>query len=125
MSAPSLVFEIPAGERASDRVTSGPLRDGLAINARDLARRCGIREADMRAALAELQRKGFIVSLTPELSIDRAVVRLTMFPFQGQAATHDYQRYAPTPDERRQYEATARTRHLMDRRGAKLARAAI
>jgi hypothetical protein len=123
-AAPSLIFEIPAGQFESDRVTSGPLRDGVAINARDLARRCGIREADMKAALAELQRKGFIVNLTPELSIDRSVVRLTMYPFQGQPATHDYQRYAPTPDERRQYEATASTRALMDRRGAKLARAA-
>jgi hypothetical protein len=92
MSAPTVLFEIEAGQFQMDRVTSGPLRDGLAMNARDLARRCGIREADAKRALRELERKGFIVNLTPELSIDRAVVRLTMFPFQGQKPTHDYRR---------------------------------
>ena len=94
---PSLIFEIPAGQFESDRVTSGPLRDGLAINGRDLARRCGIREADAKKALRELERKGFIVNLTPELSIDRAVVRLTMFSFQGRPPTHDYQRLCDAP----------------------------
>jgi hypothetical protein len=115
-AAPSLIFEIPAGQFESDRVTSGPLRDGLAINARDLARRCGIREADAKAALAELQRKGFIVNLTPELSIDRAVVRLTMFSFQGEPPTHDYQRYEPTPAEADRIAEVARWKEREARR---------
>jgi hypothetical protein len=94
---PTILFEIEAGQCEMDRVTSGPLRDGLAMNARDLARRCGIREADAKKALRELERKGFIVNLTSELSIERAVVRLTMFEFQGRPPTHDYQRLCDAP----------------------------
>jgi hypothetical protein len=81
------------------RLTSGPLKDGLAINVRDLADSTNMSVNAMRKSLRELEAKGFIRSLTPELPIDKAVVRLTMFPFQGQKATEDYARIPLTPNE--------------------------
>lgn len=83
------------------RIMNGPFRDAMTMDARDLAAnlRIGVREA--KAALTELERKGFLVSLTPELPLDKAIVRLTMLPFQGRQPTQDYRKYEPTPDERR------------------------
>ena len=81
------------------RLTSGPLKDGLAINARDLADATNMSVNAMRKAIRDLEAKGFIVNLTPELPIEKAVVRLTMFPFQGQRATEDYTRIPLTPEE--------------------------
>jgi hypothetical protein len=81
------------------RLTSGPLKDGLAINARDLADATNMSVNTMRKAIRDLEAKGFIVNLTPELPIEKAVVRLTMFPFQGQRATEDYTRIPLTPEE--------------------------
>jgi DNA-binding GntR family transcriptional regulator len=63
------------------RLTSGPLKDGLAINTRDLADSANMSANATRKALRELESRGFIVSLTPELPIDKAVVRLTAFPY--------------------------------------------
>ena len=82
------------------RLTSGPLKDGLAINARDLADSTNMSVNAMRKSIRELEAKGFIVNLTPELPIEKAVVRLTMFPFQGQRATEDY-REGSRQDHRR------------------------
>lgn len=87
--------------RLTQRLTTGPLRDGLAIDARDLASTTNMSVSAMRKALRDLEAKGFIVNLTPELPIDKAIVRLTMFQFQGQAPTEDYIRYEPTPEERK------------------------
>jgi hypothetical protein len=72
------------------RLTSGPLKDGMAVNARELADSTNMSVNAMRKALRDLEEKGFIRNLTPELPIEKAVVRLTMFPFQGQQATEDY-----------------------------------
>ena len=72
------------------RISSGPLRDGIAINLPELADKLRMSKRQTRAALAGLIERGFIVNLTPELSLDRAVFRLTMFPFQGVAPTDDY-----------------------------------
>lgn len=83
------------------RLTSGPLKDGLAINARDLADSTNMSVNAMRKSLRELEAKGFIRNLTPELPIEKAVVRLTMFPFQGQKATEDYTRIPLTPEEQK------------------------
>lgn len=83
------------------RLTSGPLKDGLAINARDLADSTNMSVNAMRKSLRELEAKGFIRNLTPELPIEKAVVRLTMFPFQGQKATEDYIRIPLTPEEQK------------------------
>jgi DNA-binding Lrp family transcriptional regulator len=83
------------------RLTFGPLKDGLAISARELANSANMSGNATRQALRELEAKGFIVNLTPELPIDKAVVRLTCFPFQGQPATEDYTRIPLTPEERR------------------------
>ena len=78
------------------QITSGPLRDEIAVNLPELADACRMTKRQMRAALAGLIERGFIVNLTPELSFDRAVFRLTMLPFQDAAPTDDYL----TPDER-------------------------
>jgi hypothetical protein len=83
------------------RLTSGTLRDGLAINARELANSANMSGNATRQALRELEAKGFIVNLTPELPIDKAVVRLTCFPYQGRPATEDYTRIPLTSDEQR------------------------
>ena len=83
------------------RLTSGPLKDGLAVNVRDLAESTNMSFNAMRKAIRDLEAKGFIRNLTPELPIEKAVVRLTMFPFQGQKATEDYTRYVPTPEEQK------------------------
>jgi hypothetical protein len=71
------------------RLTSGPLRDGLAINVRELADATNMSVNATRKAIRDLEAKGFVVNLTPELPIDMAVMRLTCFPFQGQPATED------------------------------------
>jgi DNA-binding Lrp family transcriptional regulator len=81
------------------RLTSGPLKDGLAINVRDLAASTNMSINATRKSIRELEAKGFIVNLTPELPIEKAVVRLTMFPFQGQRATDDYTRIPLTFEE--------------------------
>jgi hypothetical protein len=78
------------------KITSGPLRDGIAIHLPELADRLRMSKRQTRTALSGLIERGFIVNLTPELSLDRSVFRLTMFPFQGTAPTDDYL----TPDER-------------------------
>ena len=77
-------------------ITNGPLRDGIAVNLPELADKFRMSKRQTRASLAGLIERGFIVNLTPELPLDRAVFRLTMFPFQGSAPTDDYL----TPDER-------------------------
>jgi hypothetical protein len=59
------------------RLTFGPLIDGLAINAPELAGETNMSVNATRKALIDLEQKGFIVSLTPELPIDKAVVRLS------------------------------------------------
>jgi predicted ArsR family transcriptional regulator len=78
------------------RIESGPLRDGMAMDARELATALMMSERQVKVSLVELVEKGFVVNLTPELSVDKAVFRLTMFPFQGRPPTHDYL----TPEER-------------------------
>jgi DNA-binding IclR family transcriptional regulator len=72
------------------RITNGPLRDGISVNLQELADKLRMSKRQTHAALAGLIERGFIVNLTPELSLDRAVFRLTMFPFQGAAPTDDY-----------------------------------
>jgi hypothetical protein len=74
------------------RIPSGPLRDGLAVNLPELAEKLRMSKRQTRAALAGLIERGFLINLTPELSLDRAVFRLTMFPFQGAPPTDDYAR---------------------------------
>jgi len=80
---------------------SGQFSDGITIDAREIAAKLGIGTQAAKAALAELIGKGFLANLTPELPLDNAVFRLTMYPFQGQPATHDYL----TPKERSRIEA--------------------
>jgi hypothetical protein len=72
------------------RIENGPMRDGIAINLPELADKLRMSKRQTRAALAGLIDRGFIINLTPELSLDRAVFRLTMLPFQGAAPTDDY-----------------------------------
>jgi hypothetical protein len=72
--------------------TEGPLRDGISINLQDLSDRMRLGKRQTREALAGLIEKGFIVNLTPELALDRAVFRLTFLPFQGEPPTNDYER---------------------------------
>jgi hypothetical protein len=60
------------------------------MDARELAAALMMSERQVKTSLAELVEKGFVVNLTPELSLDKAVFRLTMFPFQDQPPTHDY-----------------------------------
>jgi hypothetical protein len=81
------------------RIAEGPLKDGMFINARELAESCNMSRSAARRALAVLEAKGFIVNLTPDRPIDKAVVRLTMFPFQGKKATEDYVSIPLTPAE--------------------------
>jgi hypothetical protein len=81
------------------RIADGKFRDGMFVNARELAESCNMSHGAARRALVELEREGFIVNMTPELPIDKAVVRLTMFPYQGKQATEDYERIPRTPDE--------------------------
>jgi len=83
------------------RLTSGPLKDGLAINVRELADATNMSFGAMRKSLRELEAKGFIRNLTPELPIEKAVVRLTMFQFQGHPATEDYREDARQDHRRR------------------------
>jgi DNA-binding IclR family transcriptional regulator len=72
------------------RIASGPLRDGISVSLPELADELRMSKRQTREALAGLIERGFIVNLTPELSLDRAVFRLTMFPYQGAAPTNDY-----------------------------------
>jgi hypothetical protein len=74
------------------RIANGPLRDGIAVNLPELADACRMTKRQMRAAITGLIERGFIVNLTPELSLDCAVFRLTMLPFQGRAPTEEYAR---------------------------------
>jgi hypothetical protein len=88
------------------RIESGPLRDGMAMDARELAAALMMSERQVKASLGDLVEKGFVANLTPELSLDKAVFRLTMFPFQGQPPTHDYL----TPEERSRLQRRMATR---------------
>ena len=98
------------------RLTTGPLKDGLVVNARDLAASTNMSVNAMRKALRDLEAKGFISNLTPELPIDKAVVRLTMFPFQGQPASEDYTRIPLTPEEQKRAERLERNEERERRR---------
>jgi hypothetical protein len=97
------------------RIKNGPFRDAMAMDARDLADSTNMSVRQTRAALRELERKGFIVNFAPELSLDKAILRLTMVPFQGAPPTQDYVNYEPTPNERRRLE-------MLDRKEARHAR---
>jgi hypothetical protein len=81
------------------RITDGPLRDGMPIDVRELSASVIMSERATIEALAELERDGAIVNLTPERPIQHAIVRLTCFPFQGQPATEDYVTKCPLPPE--------------------------
>jgi hypothetical protein len=83
------------------RLTSGPMRDGLAINVRELADATNMSVNAMRKSILDLESKGFIRNLTPELPIEKAVVRLTMFQFQGHPATEEYREDARQDHRRR------------------------
>jgi hypothetical protein len=82
-----------------NRITDGPLRDGMPIDVRELCASVRMSERATLEALSELERDGFIVSLTPERPLRNAVVRLTMFPFQGKPPTNDYVAKCPFPPE--------------------------
>jgi hypothetical protein len=83
------------------RIPNGPYRDGIAIHVREFCDATKMGPKTLRKALAELESKGFIVNLTPDRPLDKAIIRLTMFPFQSQAPTEDYLRYQSTPEEQR------------------------
>jgi hypothetical protein len=59
------------------RIMSGPLRDGMAMDARELEAALVMSERQVKASLAGLVDKGFVVNLTPERLLDKAVLRLT------------------------------------------------
>jgi DNA-binding Lrp family transcriptional regulator len=107
------------------RLTYGALKDGLAISARELADSTNMSVNAMRKALRHLEEKGFIRNLTPELPIEKAVVRLTMFPFQGQKATEDYTRYVPTPEEQKRIDWLDKEEARQERRRRLLGGSAI
>jgi hypothetical protein len=109
--------------RVTRRLLDGPLKDGIEINARELAAATNMSTNAMCKALEELERKGFIANLTPWLPIDKAVVRLTMFEFQGQPATEDYVNYKPTPAEQRRLDWLDRQDAREAKRFSKLNRA--
>jgi hypothetical protein len=57
----------------------------------DLCDRLNMKPAKIKAALRELQAKGFIVSTSPqEPDPIFNTWRLTMYPCDGKPATHDY-----------------------------------
>jgi hypothetical protein len=82
----------PSGVEQTRVFTKGPMRDGISVNLQGLADKSGMTKRQMRGALAGLIEKGFIVNLTPELALDRAVFRLTFLPFQDKPPTNDYER---------------------------------
>jgi len=98
------------------RLTSGPLKDGLAINVRDLGKSTNMSVNATRKAIIDLERRGFLVNLTPELPIDKAVMRLTCYAFQGQPATEDYMRIPLTPEEQKRAERLDRNEERERRR---------
>jgi hypothetical protein len=81
------------------RIAEGPFRDGMPIDVRELCASVRMSERATIEALAELERDGVIVSLTPHRPLRNAVVRLTMFPFQGKPPTNDYVAKCPLPPE--------------------------
>jgi hypothetical protein len=98
------------------RIKSGPLKDGLTVNVKDLAASTNMSVSAARRAIVDLERKGFLVNLTPELPIEKAVVRLTCFPFQGRQATEDYTRIPLTPEEQKRAERLERNEERERRR---------
>jgi hypothetical protein len=81
------------------RIADGPFRDGMPIDFKELRASVKMSERATLEAIAELERDGFLVNLTPERPIQHAIVRLTCFPFQGQAPTQDYVTKCPVPPE--------------------------
>ena len=81
------------------RITDGPFRDGMPIDFKELRASVRMSERATIEALAELERDGAIVNLTPERPIQHAIVRFTMFPFQGKPPTNDYVTKCPIPAE--------------------------
>jgi hypothetical protein len=81
------------------RITDGPLRDGMPIDIRELCASVKMSERATIEAIAELERDGFIVNLTPERPLRNAIVRLTCLPFQGQPPTQDYVTKCLVPPE--------------------------
>jgi hypothetical protein len=86
---------------------------GINVDLRELCRDVQMSERATIEAIAELERKGFIVNLTPERKLCNAVFRLTCFPFQGQPATEDYTKIPLTPEEQRRLDQ-------LDKRESKL-----
>jgi hypothetical protein len=95
------------------RINHGPLRDGINVDLRELCRDVQMSERATIEAIAELERRGFVVNMTPERKLCNAVFRLTCFPYQGQPATEDYAKIPLTPEEQRRLDQ-------LDKRESKL-----
>jgi hypothetical protein len=100
------------------RITAGPYRDGFTVDVKELCCDVQMSERGTVAAIAELERGGFIVNLTPERKLANAVFRLTCFPYQGQPATHDYMRV--TPEEQRRLDLYDKEQRRLSREESKL-----
>jgi hypothetical protein len=64
----------------------------MKMSLKDLAARAGVSVSTAKKTIAELEELGFIARVSSAPIFDGGEFRLTMFPCNGQPATHDYLR---------------------------------